>query len=111
MLVLGLGGIGSQTAKRAHGLGMMVIGTRNSSRTGPDYVAEVGLSHEMHDLAKRADVVVNALPLTDSTRGIVDSAFFDNMPDGSYYISVGRGATTDTDALLAALNSGRLSGG
>ncbi len=110
MLVLGLGGIGRQVARRAHDLGMRVIGTRNSSRSGPDYVDYVGLSDEMTKLASEAHVVVNALPLTNSTKGIVNAGFFDAMPDGSYYISVGRGATTDTDALMSALNSGKLSG-
>ena len=110
MLVLGLGGIGRQVARRAHDLGMRVIGTRNSSRTGPNYVDYVGLSDEMTKLAGEAHVVVNALPLTKSTRGIVNAEFFDGMTDGSYYITVGRGATTDTDALMAALNSGKLNG-
>ena len=43
MLVVGLGGIGTEVAKRAHALGMTVIATRNSGTDGPDYVAEVGL--------------------------------------------------------------------
>ena len=110
LLVLGLGGIGSQVAKRAHGLGMTVIGTRNSSRRGPDYVSYVGLADETNPLAARADVVVNALPLTDATRGIADAAFFDAMKDGAVYVSIGRGPTTDTAALMAALESGKLSG-
>jgi len=110
MLVLGLGGIGSQVARRAHDLGMQVTGTRNSSRSGPDYVNYVGLSHEMEELAGKADVVVNALPLTESTNGIVGDSFFSAMKLHSYYISVGRGATTDTDALVGALTSGKLAG-
>ena len=110
VLVLGLGGIGSQSAQRAHALGMRVIGTRNSSRTGPDYVDYVGLSNEMNELAAQADVVINALPLTDATRGIVGYEFFDSLKDGAYYVSVGRGATTDTSALMAALESGKVSG-
>lgn len=110
MLVLGLGGIGSQVARRAHDLGMRVIGTRNSSRSGPDYVDYVGLSDEMTELAAQADVVVNALPLTSKTRGIVNASFISNMRDGAYYISVGRGGTTNTAALIDALKSGKLSG-
>ena len=110
MLVLGLGGIGTEVAKRAHGLGMRVIATRNSSRTGPDYVAQVGLASEMNELAKQADVVVNALPLTGSTANIIDQAFFTAMKKGSFYISVGRGKTTDPDALMQALNSKHLAG-
>ncbi len=42
MLVVGLGGIGSEVAQRAHALGMSVIATRNSGTAGPAYVAEVG---------------------------------------------------------------------
>jgi phosphoglycerate dehydrogenase-like enzyme len=110
MLVLGLGGIGSQVARRAHGLGMRVIATRNSSRTGPAYVDYVGLSSEMSGLAGQADVVVNTLPLTSATKGIVNAEFFDAMKDGSYYVSVGRGATTDTVALVTAIDSGKLNG-
>jgi D-2-hydroxyacid dehydrogenase (NADP+) len=110
MLVLGLGGIGTQVASRGYNLGMRVIGTRNSSRNGPDYVEYVGLSDETVELAKQADVVVNALPLTNSTRGIVGADFFNNLKEGSYYISVGRGKTTDTEALIAALKSGKLGG-
>jgi len=110
MLVLGLGGIGSQIARRAHAMGMRVIATRNSSRTGPDYVDYVGLSSEMTELAAQADVVINALPLTSTTRGIVNAAFFDSMKNGSYYISVGRGATTDTEALIAVMESKKLHG-
>ena len=109
-LVLGLGGIGSQSALRAHALGMRVIGTRNSSRSGPDYVDYVGLSSEMNELAAQADVVINALPLTDATRGLVGFEFFDGLKKGAYYISVGRGATTDTSALMAALESGKVNG-
>lgn len=110
MLVLGLGGIGRQVARRGHDLGMRVIGTRNSSRSGPAYVDYVGLSDETLKLAAEAQVVVNALPLTASTRGVVDAAFFEAMPTGGYYISVGRGGTTDTDALVEAIWSGRLAG-
>ncbi len=48
VLVVGLGGIGTETAKRAHGLGMRVIATRSSSREGPDYVDYVGLVRRSH---------------------------------------------------------------
>ncbi len=44
MLVVGLGGIGTEVAKRAHALGMKVTATRASGRTGPDFVSYVGLA-------------------------------------------------------------------
>ncbi|MEM7278596.1 MAG: D-2-hydroxyacid dehydrogenase [Pseudomonadota bacterium] len=109
MLVLGLGGIGSQTAKRAHALGMRVVATRNSRREGPEYVSYVGLSDEALKLAAEADVVVNALPATDKTRGSINAEFFEAMKPSAFYVSVGRGTTTDTDALVRALNTGEIS--
>lgn len=110
LLVVGLGGIGSQVAKRGHGLGMRVIATRNSRREGPDYVAYVGLAHELNELASQADVVINTVPLTDQTRGIFNAGFFDAMKPSAFFISVGRGASTVTDDLVAALNSGSIGG-
>ncbi len=110
VLVLGLGGIGTQAAKRAHALGMRVLATRGSRREGPDYIEYVGLSDETNTLAKQADVVINTLPLTERTRGMLDSAFFQSMKPSAYYISVGRGATTVTGDLVAALEKGEIAG-
>lgn len=110
VLIVGLGGIGTQTARRAHGLGMRVIATRGSSRDGPDYVDYVGLADETLDLARQADVVINTAPLTDATRGLFDAAFFAAMKPGAYFVSVGRGASTVTADLVDALESGRIAG-
>ena len=110
LLVVGLGGIGTQVAKRAHGLGMRVIATRGSRREGPDYVEYVGLADETNELATKADVVVNTTPLTDRTRGMFDAVFFDAMKPSGFFISVGRGGSTVTDDLVAALESGDIAG-
>ena len=110
MLVAGLGGIGTEVARRAAGLGMRVIATRRSSRAGPDFVAYVGLADELLELAAQADVIVNALPLTRETTEIFNREFFATIKPGAYFISIGRGKSTDTGALLAALKSGRLGG-
>ena len=110
MLVAGLGGIGTEVARRANALGMHVVATRHSSREGPDFVDYVGLPSELYDLAKKADVVVNALPLTDETRGLFDKKFFDAVKPGAYFISVGRGKSTVTADLVGALRDGRLAG-
>ena len=79
VLVVGLGGIGSQVARKAHGLGMRVIATRGSRREGPDYVEYVGLADEVVSLATKADVVINTAPLTDATRGMFDREFLAAM--------------------------------
>ena len=110
VLVVGLGGIGRAAAKRAAALGMRVIATRNSSRSGPDYVDYVGLSDELFELAAQADVVINALPLTPETEGLFDEAFFDAARPGIFFINVARGASVVTDDLVAALADGRVAG-
>ena len=109
MLIVGLGGVGVEVARRAHGLGMKVIATRRTSRDGPNFVDYVGLSDELHELASQADVIVNALPLTDETRALFDKEFFDTAKPGVYFISVGRGESTVTSDLIAALKDGRVS--
>lgn len=110
MLVVGLGGIGTEIARRAHGLGMRVIATRSTSREGPDFVEHVGLPDELLALAGKADVIANALPLTPQTTGIFNKAFFDAARPGAIFLSVGRGKSTVTADLVAALQSGKLFG-
>jgi len=110
LFVVGLGGIGTEVARRGAALGMRVVGTRRSSRTGPDFVDYVGLSNELHELAGDADFIVNALPLTPETTGIFDKIFFASARKGSYFISVGRGASVVTDDLIQALETGQIAG-
>ncbi len=110
LLVVGLGGIGRAAAKRAAALGMRVIATRNSSRSGPEYVDYVGLSDELLELAAQADVVINALPLTPETEGLFDKAFFDAVKPGVFFVNVARGRSVVTEDLVAALGDGRVAG-
>jgi phosphoglycerate dehydrogenase-like enzyme len=110
MLVVGLGGIGSEVARLAHAAGMRVIATRASARTGPDYVSYVGLPDELLKLASEADVVVNTAPLTPQTTGVFDAEFFAKMKPTAYFINVGRGKSVVTSALVDALSSGAIAG-
>jgi len=110
VLVVGLGGIGTEVARRAHALGMHVTATRASGRSGPDFVSYVGLPDELPKLAGDADFIVNCAPLTPQTTGIFNREFFEKLKPGAYFISVGRGKSTVTADLIAALSSGRLAG-
>jgi phosphoglycerate dehydrogenase-like enzyme len=110
MLVVGLGGIGTEVASRAHGLGMKVTATRNSGRTGPDYVSYVGLPSELMRLAKDADVIVNTAPLTTETTGLFNAKFFAAMKPTAYFINVARGGSVVTADLAKALEEGRIGG-
>jgi phosphoglycerate dehydrogenase-like enzyme len=110
LLVVGLGGIGTEVARRAAALGMHVLATRNSSREGPSFVDYVGLSDEYMTLAARADVVVNSTPLTPQTVGMFDAEFFAAMKDTAFFVNIGRGESVVTDDLTAALAEGRIGG-
>ncbi len=110
LLVVGLGGIGTEVARRAHALGMKVIATRNSSKAGPDYVSYVGLPDELPTLVTQADVVVSSLPLVPATTNLFDAKMFARMKKTAFFINVGRGGSVVTDDLVAALNSGTIAG-
>ncbi len=110
LLVVGLGGIGTNIAQLGHGLGMRIIATRNSRREGPDFVSYVGLADELLDLARQADVIINATPLTASTTGIFNREFFSAVPDHAYLINIGRGRSVVTDDLIKALEEGEIAG-
>ncbi len=110
VLVVGLGGIGVEVAKRAHALGMRVIATRASGREGPPFVSYVGLPEELVKLAAEADFVVNTVPLTPATTGMFDAKFFAAVKPGAFFVNVGRGRSVVQTELIAALKSGRLGG-
>jgi phosphoglycerate dehydrogenase-like enzyme len=110
LLVVGLGGIGTEVAQRAHALGMRVIATRASGRSGPEYVSYVGLPDELPKLASEADFVVNTAPLTAQTRGVFDAAFFARMKPSAYFINVARGGSVATTALVNALRNEQIAG-
>ncbi|HLF12879.1 MAG TPA: D-2-hydroxyacid dehydrogenase, partial [Gammaproteobacteria bacterium] len=110
LLVVGLGGIGTEIARRGSAFGMHVRGTRNSNREGPDFVEYVGLPDETKALVAWADFVVNALPLTPQTRGLFDTELFAVMKPNAFFINVGRGETVVTADLVAALATGKLAG-
>ncbi len=110
LLVVGLGNIGSEVARRAHALGMKVTAIRASGHEGPDYVSYVGLPEELPKLAQQADFVVNCLPLTPQTTGIFNAQFFAAMKPSAFFLSVGRGRSTVTADLVAALSAGKIAG-
>jgi phosphoglycerate dehydrogenase-like enzyme len=110
VLVVGLGGIGTEVARRAHALGMRVTATRASGREGPEFVSYVGLPDELHKLAADADFIVNTTPLTPQTTGIFNAAFFAAAKPGAYFFNVGRGGSVVEADLVAALESGRIAG-
>lgn len=110
MLLVGLGGIGTAVAQRAHGFDMRITAVRASGRPGPDYIAEVAKPDQLLRLAAEADVIVNSVPITDATTGLFDAKFFATMKPTAYFFNVGRGRSVITADLVAALQAGELAG-
>ncbi len=111
MLVLGLGGIGIETAKRAAGLGMRVIATRrHSSRSKPDFVDAVHPPDQLHSLLPEADWVTICLPYTSDTADLISTPEFGRMKTGAHVLCATRGGIINTKALMAALDGGVVGG-
>jgi phosphoglycerate dehydrogenase-like enzyme len=110
LLVVGLGSIGTEIARRGSGFGMHVLATRRSDAPAPDFVEHVGKPDELLALLARADVVAIATPLTEETLGLFGAEAFAAMKSGSYLVNIARGKIVQTDALVDALRSGRLAG-
>lgn len=110
MLVLGLGGIGHEVAKRAHAFGMRVVATQSRPSVAPSYVERVAGPDATDALLAEADVVVICVPLTTATRGMFDAARLSRMKAGALLVNIARGQIVDTDALLQHLDSGHLGG-
>jgi len=107
VLVLGLGGIGTEVSRTLSGLGARVIGT--SRHVHPvDFVDELVHPDAIIDIAGRIDAVVVALPGTDATRQMLGRDFFAAIKRGATLVNVGRGTVVDEAALIAALEDGSI---
>ena len=109
-LILGAGGVGRDVAHMLGRVGMEVRGVARSRRDAdPDF----GTIHPMGDLAEllpEADYVICALPLTAATRGLFGAEEFALMKPTARFINVGRGASVDEKAMIAALREGQIAG-
>jgi D-3-phosphoglycerate dehydrogenase len=107
--VLGLGRIGQQVARRALGLQMKVLG--HDPYVSEERFRELGVEPASFDeVLQRADFLTLHLPLNDSTRGAIGAAQIERMRDGVRIVNAARGELLDEDALVAALESGKVAG-
>lgn len=108
--VIGLGDIGEALAQRAKCLGMKVIATRrHPNRTSP-FVDEMLPSSELHRLLNGSDYIAVCAPLTPETRGMIGEAQFALMKPNAVIVNIARGAIIDQNALIHALQTGRIAG-
>lgn len=107
--IVGLGRIGKQVARRAKAFDMHVL-YHNRRR---DPIAEAEFSAEyrtLEDLLAESDFVALNCPLTAETNNLISTAQFALMKPSAMLINMSRGAVVDTDALYAALRTGRIAG-
>jgi phosphoglycerate dehydrogenase-like enzyme len=109
MLVIGLGGIGSEIARRAAAFGVRVLATDPKVLERPLSVEELHRPDAFHRLLPRADIVASAVPLTRETRKMIGAKEFAAMKPGVILINVSRGGVVDTGALIDALDAKRVS--
>ncbi|WP_269530886.1 glyoxylate/hydroxypyruvate reductase A [Chitinimonas sp. BJYL2] len=107
--VLGLGEIGGAVARALRGMGYDVAGWSRTPRTLDGMVCHHG-DTGLATLLARTDILVNLLPNTPQTRGLLNAERLARLPAGSALVNAGRGETVDEAALLAALEGDHLRG-
>ena len=110
MGIIGLGGSGRETAKRAHAFGMRVLAVDPTPAEVPDYVEVCWGIDRFHDLLEASDFVVICAPLTPQTEGMFDREAFRKMKSDAILINVSRGKIIELEALIEALEQGQIGG-
>jgi phosphoglycerate dehydrogenase-like enzyme len=111
MGIVGMGGIGSETAYRAHyGFHMKVLAVDPKPLPKPAPVAELHSVDWLPHMVPQVDVLVSAAPHTPLSQGMFDKAVFRAMKPTAYFINVSRGKLVDTPALVRALEEGWIAG-
>jgi D-specific alpha-keto acid dehydrogenase len=101
--VIGTGRIGAAVIDRLRGFGCRVLAYDSCPKTSTDYVI-------LDELLQQSDVVTLHASLNSETHHLLSRQRLDQMKDGGFVINTGRGSLLDTEALLLALESGRLGG-
>jgi phosphoglycerate dehydrogenase-like enzyme len=109
-LIVGLGGIGTETARLLAAFGVTVLAVDARRPEKPDVVAEMHAPAALETLLPRADFVILTVPHTPQTEGFFNAAKFRLMKQRAFFINIGRGMTTKLDDLVAALRAGEIAG-
>jgi D-specific alpha-keto acid dehydrogenase len=102
--VVGVGHIGEAVVRRLHGFGCRVLAHSNRrTAVAAEFVS-------LDDLLRQSDVVTLHVPLDRDTQHLIGRPQLDAMKDGAFLVNTGRGSLVDTDALIVALENGKLGG-
>jgi phosphoglycerate dehydrogenase-like enzyme len=109
-LIVGVGSIGTETARLCAAFGMHIFGVDARERRAPEGVSKMHPPDELERLLPVADFVILTIPHTPKTEGLFDAARFRLMKKSAFFINIGRGMTTKLDDLNDALRNDVISG-
>jgi phosphoglycerate dehydrogenase-like enzyme len=110
VLIVGVGGSGSEAGKQCAAFGMRVLGIDPRVKDPPAGMAELSTPDRIEDRLAEADFVIVTTPETPDTLGMFNTRLFSRMKRGAYFINIARGRCVVTQDLIAALQSGQLAG-
>ncbi len=109
-LIVGVGGIGAETARLLSAFGVTVLATDARRASPPAGVSELHPPEALDTLLPRADFVILTVPHTPATEGFFNRDRFAKMKRSAFFINIGRGMTTKLDDLVEALRTGTIAG-
>ncbi len=109
-LIVGVGGIGGETARLCAAFGMRVLGVDARREDTPEGVVELHRPDALDHLLPQADFVILTIPHTPQTEGLMDAGRLRLMKPSAFLINIGRGMTVKLDDLNAALRHGEIGG-
>ncbi|MFI5022397.1 MAG: 2-hydroxyacid dehydrogenase [Alphaproteobacteria bacterium] len=107
--VMGLGNLGGDAARKLSAIGYRTIGWSRTEKHLPGVECFAGPERQA-DFLRQSEILINLLPLTDATRGILGRALFAQLPDGACIVHLGRGVHLVEQDLLDGLDTGKLGG-
>ena len=111
LLVLGTGEIGARVAQIAsQGLRMRVIGVRAHPEKTSPYIEEMFSPSQLKAALAEAEAVIMALPPTEQTLNLIGAAELSALKPGAFLVNIGRGASLDEEALVAAIQDKQVLG-
>ncbi|MEM2488205.1 MAG: NAD(P)-dependent oxidoreductase, partial [Thermoproteota archaeon] len=108
--IIGYGRIGREVARQALANGMKVIVYEKDPKARKENSLPVVFVDKLEELLSKSDIVTIHVPLTDETRGMIGERELNMMKNGAYLINTARGGIVDEEALLKALEKGKLAG-
>jgi phosphoglycerate dehydrogenase-like enzyme len=109
-VIVGVGGIGGETARLCSEFGMTVVGIDPRPSVAPPGVTDLYRPEAIRDVLPKGDFVIVTVPETPDTLGMFNSELFTLMKSSAIFINIGRGTTTVLSDLVTALQSGELGG-